>query len=151
MIECWICNIPGYLVMAFNKNNATQPIGTFKLPSDGQLIDCNGGVKVSQIFIENNVETFKAIVADQTVMLFWFFFFISFIYLFFFKLRTLLRTHLIAKSDWRQSTGSLLKTSWAQLFSGNNKLTVYVCPHLQKKSHEVWKMSLSSLEIDCFI
>jgi hypothetical protein len=31
-------------------------------------------VKVSHIFIENSVETFKAIVADQTVMLFWIFF-----------------------------------------------------------------------------
>lgn len=59
--------------MAFDKNNATQPIGTFKLPSDGQLIDCIGGVKVSQFFIENSVENFKAIVADQTVMLFWIF------------------------------------------------------------------------------
>jgi hypothetical protein len=38
----------GYLVMAFNKEDATKPIGTFKLPSNGQLINCNDGVMVIQ-------------------------------------------------------------------------------------------------------
>jgi hypothetical protein len=52
---------PGYLVMAFDKNNATQPIGTFKLPSNGQLIDCIGGVGVSRIFIGKSVVIFKVI------------------------------------------------------------------------------------------
>ncbi|KAK4009016.1 hypothetical protein OUZ56_014159 [Daphnia magna] len=33
----------GFLVMAFDKNDATNtPIGTFKLPSDGKVIDCSG-------------------------------------------------------------------------------------------------------------
>ncbi|KZS13190.1 putative Secreted protein [Daphnia magna] len=32
----------GFLVMAFDKNDATKPIGTFKLPSDGKVIDCSG-------------------------------------------------------------------------------------------------------------
>jgi hypothetical protein len=62
----------------------------------------------------------------------------------------LLRTHLIAKSNWRQSTGSLQKTSWAQLFSGN-KLFFDVCPHLQKYSQEVWNLSSASPDIDCLI
>ncbi len=62
----------------------------------------------------------------------------------------LLRTHLIAKSNWRQSTGSLQKASWAQLFSGN-KLTFDVCPHLQKYSQEVWNLSSASPDIDCLI
>ncbi len=34
--------------MAFNKEDATKPIGTFKLPSNGQLINCNDGVMVIQ-------------------------------------------------------------------------------------------------------
>ncbi len=40
--------------MAFDKDNATQPIGTFKLPSDGQLINCNGGAMVSRNVIDEN-------------------------------------------------------------------------------------------------
>ncbi|KAI9554351.1 hypothetical protein GHT06_019623 [Daphnia sinensis] len=34
----------GFLVMAFDKTDATKPIGTFRLPSDGKLIDCYGTV-----------------------------------------------------------------------------------------------------------
>ncbi|XP_046452896.1 putative ferric-chelate reductase 1 homolog [Daphnia pulex] len=30
----------GFLVMAFDKNNDAQPIGTFQLPSDGKLMNC---------------------------------------------------------------------------------------------------------------
>ncbi|EFX80354.1 hypothetical protein DAPPUDRAFT_304084 [Daphnia pulex] len=34
----------GFLVMAFDVNDDTKPIGTFKLPSDGKVIDCLQGV-----------------------------------------------------------------------------------------------------------
>ncbi len=37
----------GFLVMAFDVKNDTEPIGTFKLPSDGKIIDCLQGVGVN--------------------------------------------------------------------------------------------------------
>lgn len=41
-----ITTFKGFLVMAFRKNDAdAKPIGTFKLPSSGKLIDCLGGVQ----------------------------------------------------------------------------------------------------------
>nr|CAH0100363.1 unnamed protein product [Daphnia galeata] len=46
----------GYLVMAFDQNNDTQPIGSFKLPSDGQLIDCIGGVRNAATHKLNNAK-----------------------------------------------------------------------------------------------
>ncbi|XP_046651986.1 putative defense protein 3 [Daphnia pulicaria] len=49
-----LLSFKGYLVMAFDKNNATQPIGTFKLPSNGQLIDCIGGVKNAATHTSNS-------------------------------------------------------------------------------------------------
>jgi hypothetical protein len=33
--------------MAFDKSDESKPIGTFKQPVDGKLIDCSGGVMVS--------------------------------------------------------------------------------------------------------
>jgi hypothetical protein len=33
--------------MAFDVNDDTKPIGTFKLPSDGKVIDCLQGVGVN--------------------------------------------------------------------------------------------------------
>lgn len=37
----------GFLVMAFDVKDYTKPIGTFKLPSDGKVIDCLQGVGVN--------------------------------------------------------------------------------------------------------
>jgi hypothetical protein len=51
--------------MAFDQNNDTQPIGSFKLPSDGQLIDCIGGVRVSCFsftLINGAVYTYETII-----------------------------------------------------------------------------------------
>jgi|LakMenEpi03Aug12_release.lakeMendotaPanAssembly.Ray.scaffolds.fasta_scaffold6463994_1 hypothetical protein len=39
----------GFLVMAFDKNNDAQPIGTFQLPSDGKLMNCTADALVSDI------------------------------------------------------------------------------------------------------
>nr|CAH0100360.1 unnamed protein product [Daphnia galeata] len=36
-------NFKGYLVMAFDVNDNSQPIGTFKQPNTGKLIDCGNG------------------------------------------------------------------------------------------------------------
>lgn len=36
----------GFLVMAFDKTDESKPIGTFKQPVDGKVIDCSGGVMV---------------------------------------------------------------------------------------------------------
>lgn len=36
----------GFLVMAFDKNNDAQPIGTFQLPSDGKLMNCTADALV---------------------------------------------------------------------------------------------------------
>lgn len=37
----------GFLVMAFDVSDDTKPIGTFKLASDGKIIDCLQGVGVN--------------------------------------------------------------------------------------------------------
>ncbi|XP_057375811.1 putative defense protein [Daphnia carinata] len=44
----------GFLVMAFDMNDATKPIGTFELPSDGKVIDCSGIVGSAATHKVNN-------------------------------------------------------------------------------------------------
>jgi hypothetical protein len=103
-------------------------------------------VKVSHIFIENSVETFKAIVADQTVMLFWIFFNL----IFFFKIKNAV-THTsnsekrLATVDWvppKNFMGTVI-FRW--------QINFLCVSTFAGKSHEVRKISFASPEIDCLI
>ncbi|EFX80566.1 hypothetical protein DAPPUDRAFT_304087 [Daphnia pulex] len=45
----------GFLVMAFDKSDESKPIGSFKQPVDGKLIDCSGG-QMNAVTHTNNLE-----------------------------------------------------------------------------------------------
>ncbi|XP_046452897.1 putative defense protein 3 [Daphnia pulex] len=45
----------GFLVMAFDKSDESKPIGSFKQPVDGKLIDCSGGL-MNAVTHTNNLE-----------------------------------------------------------------------------------------------
>lgn len=54
----------GFLVMAFDKTDESKPIGTFKQPVDGKVIDCSGGV-MNAVTHTNNLDK-KSVTLDWT-------------------------------------------------------------------------------------
>ncbi|XP_057375810.1 putative defense protein 3 isoform X2 [Daphnia carinata] len=54
----------GFLVMAFDKADESKPIGTFKQPIDGKVIDCSAGV-MNAVTHTNNLEK-KSVTLDWT-------------------------------------------------------------------------------------